>query len=78
MRRIDKVTVNERPLRMRNRLSKTHEWTHKNPTGCLQRYVVLQYERMIKYFILNTDNVVLQIIAREHNFDFHRRSREMC
>jgi hypothetical protein len=50
----------------------------KNLTGCLQRYVVLQYERMIKYLILNTNNIVLQIIPSEHNFDFHRRRGEIC
>jgi hypothetical protein len=63
---------------MRNRLAKPHEWIHKNPTGCLQKYVVLQYERIIKHFILNTNDVLSQIIAKEHNFEFHRTSREIC
>jgi hypothetical protein len=59
MRRIYEVIVNASSLRMRNYLLKRGEWTDKNLTGCLQIYVVLQYERMIKYLILNTNNVAL-------------------
>jgi hypothetical protein len=44
---------------------------------CLQGNVILQYERTRKYSILNTNNIALQIIASEHNFDFHRRPREI-
>jgi hypothetical protein len=64
---------------MRNRLSKRHGSVDENLTGCLQRYAVLQYEITIKYLILNTNNIVLQIISSEHNFDFdfHRSPREM-
>jgi hypothetical protein len=64
---------------MRNRLSKRGESIDKNLTGCLQRYGVLQYERMIKYFISNINNVVLQIIAseRDFDFDFHRTDRDI-
>jgi hypothetical protein len=32
----------------------------------------------MKYLILNTNNIALQIIPRKHNFDFYRRQREMC
>jgi hypothetical protein len=62
---------------MINRLSKWRGSIDKNLTGCLQRYVVLQYERTIKYLILNTNNIVLQIISSEHNFDFHRTNRDI-
>jgi hypothetical protein len=62
---------------MKNRLSKRPVGIDKNLTGWLQRYVVLQYERMIKYLILNTNNVALQIILSEHIFDFHRTDRDI-
>jgi hypothetical protein len=62
---------------MRNRLSKPRERTNKNLTGCLQRYTVLQYEEKIVYLILNTNNIVLQIIPGEDNFDFHRINRDI-
>jgi hypothetical protein len=65
------------PMEMRNQLSKPHERTDKNLTGCLQIYVVLQYERVIKYLILNANNLALQIILSEHNFDFHRTNRDI-
>jgi hypothetical protein len=79
MRRLYKVTVNVMAMGMKNQLLKPDEWIHEDLTGCLQRYVVLQYERMIKYLILNTNNVAFQTILREHNFDFdfHCRSREI-
>jgi hypothetical protein len=78
MRRLRQVNLNVMVMGMRNRLWKRRGSIGKNLTGCLQRYVFLQYERMIKYLILNTNNIVLQIIPRENNFDSHRRPREMC
>jgi hypothetical protein len=45
--------------------------------GLLQIYVVLQYERMIKYLISDANNVAFQIIPEEHNFDFHRTNRDI-
>jgi hypothetical protein len=63
---------------MRNRLFKPHAPIGENLTGCLQRYVVLQYERTIKYLILNANNIALQIIFSEHLFDFHHIPGEMC
>jgi hypothetical protein len=77
-RRIYKVNVGVIAMGMRNRLSKARGSIDKNLTGCLQRYIVFQYERMIKYLILNTNNVAFQIIPNEHNFDFHRGPREIC
>jgi hypothetical protein len=76
MRRMRKVNINVMAMGMRNRLSKRRGGIDGNLTGCLQGYVVLQYERTIKYLILNTNNIVLQIIPGEHNFDFHRTDRE--
>jgi hypothetical protein len=50
----------------------------ENLTGCLQRYVVHRYERKWKAWMLNTKNIVVQIICREeHNFNFHRRNRDI-
>jgi hypothetical protein len=77
MRQTYTVNMNNRSLRMRNRLSKRHERTKEDMTDCLQRYVVLQYERMIKYLILNTSTVALEIIFREHDFDFHWTVRDI-
>jgi hypothetical protein len=46
------VNINVRVMRMRNRLSKSRGSIDDNLTWCLQRYIVFQYERMIKYLIL--------------------------
>jgi hypothetical protein len=69
--------MNMRINGMRNRLSKPRRSINKNLTGCLQRYVVLGYEKNRKYLEFKINNIVLQIIAREHNFDFHRRNRDI-
>jgi hypothetical protein len=68
--------VNYIAMGMRNRLSKPRGSIGNNMTGRLPRYVVLQYERIIKYLILNTNNAAFQIIHRDHNFAFHRRPEE--
>jgi hypothetical protein len=80
MRRMHKVNMNVMAMGMRNRLVKRRGGIDENETGYLQRYVVRQYERIIKYLILNTNNVALQIIPSEHNFDFDfpRRRGEIC
>jgi hypothetical protein len=70
--------MNVMVMGMKNRLSKPRTSTDKNITGWLQRYVVLQYERMIQYLILNTNNIVLQMIPSEHDFDFHRRREKFA
>jgi hypothetical protein len=77
MPRIDKVTMDGSAMGLRNGLSNPHERTDRSLTACLQRSVVLQYERTIKYFILNTNNVALQIIPSEHSFDFHPINRDI-
>jgi hypothetical protein len=78
MGQIYKVNMSVIAMGMTNRLSKPLESIDKNLTGCLQRNMVLQYERTIKYLILNTNDIVLQIIPSEHNFDFHCRPGEIC
>jgi hypothetical protein len=78
MRRTYKANVNVGAMGMRNRLSKRGGPIDENLRGCFQRHVVLRYERTIKYLILNTNNIVLQIISSEHNFDFLRSPGEMC
>jgi ribose 1,5-bisphosphokinase PhnN len=74
------VNMNVMVMGMRNRLSKRRRGSDENLTGRLQRHVVLHDERMIKYLILNTNNIVLQIVPNEHHFDFdfHRRPKEIC
>jgi hypothetical protein len=56
---------------MRNRPSKPRRSINDNLTGCLERYAVLGYERKRKYLKFKINNIVLRIIPREHNFDFH-------
>jgi hypothetical protein len=68
--------MNVMVMGMTNWLSKPRGPTNKNLAGCLQRYVILGYERMRKYLILNTNNVILQIIPSQPHFDFHRRPGE--
>jgi hypothetical protein len=63
---------------MRNQPSNPRQSTTDNLTGCLQRYVAFGYERNGKYLDFKINNIVLQIIAREHNFDFHHRKGETC
>jgi hypothetical protein len=48
--------------------------TNDNLTGGLQGYVVLECERVIRSLISNANNVALQLITREHNLGFHRRT----
>jgi hypothetical protein len=77
MPRIYNVHTKMIAMRMKNQLSKRDKSIEKNLTGCLQRYVVLQYERMIKYLILNINNVMFQRIVREHNSDFRPTNRDI-
>jgi hypothetical protein len=76
IRKIYKVTMNIILQRKSYRMCKPCIWINENLTGCLQRFVVLGYERIIKDLISNTNNNVLQIIFSEHNCDFHRRTGE--
>jgi hypothetical protein len=78
MRRIYKVALNVIAMGMRDRLFKRRQSIDENMTGCLQRYVIFQHERTMKYLISNTNNIVLQIIPRKHDFDFHCRRGEIC
>jgi hypothetical protein len=63
---------------MRNQLSKPRRSISEDLTVCSQRYLVLGYERKRKYLKFKINNIVLQIIAREHIFDFHHRTGETC
>jgi hypothetical protein len=56
---------------MIHQFSKPRGLIDDNLTGCLQRYAALGYER-----IFDTNNNVLQIITRKHNFDSHSTMRE--
>jgi hypothetical protein len=60
-----------------NRLSKPDGLTDENLTGCLQRYTFLGYESDRKRSSFQTNNVVLQMIPRENNCDFHERNRDI-
>jgi hypothetical protein len=40
----------------------------------LQRCVILEYESNPNDLFMNINNKALQIIPREHNFDFHQRT----
>jgi hypothetical protein len=56
-----------------------------NPTGSvsqksariLTEYGIIQCEKIMKYLILNTNNIALRIIARANNSDLHHRPGEM-
>jgi hypothetical protein len=74
----DKLDLIVIAMGITNWLSKPREPINKNLTGCLQRYVILRYERMRKYLIFNTNNIAFQILPREHHFDFHRRPGKIC
>jgi hypothetical protein len=49
---------------MRNRLLNPHETIDENLTECLEKHVILGYERKRKYLISNTYGIVLQTISR--------------
>jgi hypothetical protein len=66
---IYEIAVNIRANGMRNRLIKPGERIVENLTGCFERYVVRGSERSCKYLFLNINNMVLQIIPKQHNFD---------
>jgi hypothetical protein len=51
---------------------------HENPAGYSQKSVVLGHENEKKEFIWNTNNMVLQMISREDNFDFHHWTGTAC
>jgi hypothetical protein len=76
-RQIYDVNMNIMAKGMWNRLSKPCASVNENLTRCLQRYVVLGYERKRKYLFFNPNNTVLRAIPRKHNFDFHRRTGEL-
>jgi hypothetical protein len=76
--RRDEVKLNIRVNGMRNRPLSPSRSIQENVTGCLQKYVVLKYEISRKYLKFKINNIVLQIILREHNFDFHHRTGETC
>jgi hypothetical protein len=59
-------------------LSNPREPINDNLTGCLQRGVVVGYERMIKWLISNTNNVVLEIIPGKHNCGCSLDSRNLA
>jgi hypothetical protein len=54
-----------------NHLSKPRGSIRENLTRCLQKYVLLGYERDRKYLNFKTNNRVLQAILRVNIFDFH-------
>jgi hypothetical protein len=56
-----------------NCLPKAHGSISENLTGCLHRYAVFGYERMIKHLNSNPNNIVWRTIFREQNFGFHQR-----
>jgi hypothetical protein len=62
---------------MRNRPSEPRRSISENQIACLQRYIVLGYERKRRYSKFKINNIVLQIILREYNFDFHQRNRDI-
>jgi hypothetical protein len=62
---------------MTNWSAKRRQSIQGNLTRCLQRNVVFGYERMKKYSISNTNNIMLQIILKQHNFDFHGRRERL-
>jgi hypothetical protein len=74
---IYKVDVNVIAKGMGNQLLKRRGSVDKDLTRSLQTYVVLQYERMIKYLISDTNNGAQLIIPRKHNFDFHPTDRDI-
>jgi hypothetical protein len=73
---IHQVNRNINVNAMRNRWFRPRGSINKSLTGCLQRYIVLGDERNRTYLLLNMNNIALQIISWEHNFDFHRRNRD--
>jgi hypothetical protein len=70
--------MNSMAMRIIKWLSKQNGAINDNTTACLQRYVVLGYERMTKYLTLTTNNIVLHIIPREYNSDSHCRPGDIC
>jgi hypothetical protein len=57
--------------------SKPRELTNQNLIQCLQRYGVLRYEIMIQLWILSINNIVLEIIPREGDFDLQCRTENL-
>jgi hypothetical protein len=74
---IEDENVNIRAKGTRNRLSKPHRSVNKCLASCLQRSVVFGYERKRKDFNFQANNIVLQIMSMEHDFDFHRKNRDI-
>jgi hypothetical protein len=60
-----------------NQLFKPCGSIDENLAKCLQRHVVLGYERNRKYLYLNINNMVLQTVPWEDNCDFHQKTGEI-
>jgi hypothetical protein len=61
------VSMNIRVSGTRNRLSEPREPTDANLTECLHRYVVFGQKRTRKHLFVTINNMMVQIIPREHN-----------
>jgi hypothetical protein len=62
---------------MRNGLSERRTTFNENLTEFVQKYVAVRYERNHKYLLLNRNNIALQIIVWQENFDCRRRNRDI-
>jgi hypothetical protein len=77
VRHIHKINVKTKLNGMRNWLFSPREMTNEKLMDRLQRCVVCGYETKRKYSTLKINHMVLQIISREDNLDFHRRNRDI-
>jgi hypothetical protein len=59
---------------VRNQLSERPGSIDNNPTGYLQRYVVLGRERNRKILEFKINYMLMEIMSWEHNVDFHHRT----
>jgi hypothetical protein len=50
---------------------------NENLTECLQRYVALEYERNGIHLASNINNLVVEILVKEHKFEFRHRTGEI-
>jgi hypothetical protein len=75
---IYEVSANIKVNGMRIWLSSPCDTIDENLTECLQKYLLLGYERKLKYLTLNANHNVLVIIPREHNSGFHHRTGGTC
>jgi hypothetical protein len=70
------VNMNAVPKGMIHWLFKPRGSIREKLTVCLQRDVVFGYESMLKCLISNTNNIMLQIIPTERNYNLHHRTEE--